>query len=291
MYIFIGYYYYQTYLLLLIILYSIIAGCYIYYLPFYSELLNFIKIFLNLDCVVIILAFLIGCMLNDSGIPLLVTIIMQLIIVTISYSALKYRISKIGMHHQHFYNKFAIFELSIRSFLKSDELGDNLLELMNKNFMLNRDKFNIVIQAYYCSDILFNQTLAYNKIIGIKYKGLDIFTNYQVYKCRKAIISLCKLSAAEGIQLYQYFADLEKLKIDDKNFCEQFTKFSYNIIESNPNLSNLKVSIVELIGSKKLLLNSYESILSTFPNSNEVNDMYGSLLINILSDNAKGELY
>ena len=41
MYFFIGYNYYQIYLFVLIILYSIIAGYYIYYLPFYSEILNF----------------------------------------------------------------------------------------------------------------------------------------------------------------------------------------------------------------------------------------------------------
>ena len=291
MYFFIGYNYYQVYLISLIILYSIITGYYIYYLPFYSEILNFWKIFFHLDCVLIISSFWVGYLLDNGDVSFLVTIMMQIILLILTHLILKYRISKISLNHQAIYNKFEIFELSIRKLLKSGELEEELITKMNKNFRIHRDKLNIVTQAYYCSDVLLNEGLAYNKIIGIKYKGLNVFTNFQVYKCRKAIMSQCKNLSIERIRLYQYFIDLEKLKSDDISFCERYSKFSKAIIEPNPNLSKLKDYIDEIVDSKRDLINLYESILTAFPSSEEVNEMYGSFLINILCDINKGQFY
>ena len=216
---------------------------------------------------------------------------MQITLLIISYSILKYRISKINTSDQVFYNKFEIFELSIRKFLKSGELKEALISKMNKNFHIHRDILNIVIQAYYCCDILFNNNLAYNKIIGINYEGINIFTNFQIFKCRKAILSQCKASEMQCIQFYQYLKDFEKLKLDDNDFCEKYFKFLLGVIEPDPNILKLKSYINELVDSKSLLINSYESILKIFPNSKEINKMYGSFLINILFDINKGESY
>ena len=291
MYFFLGYSYYQIYIFAILILYGILTGYYAYYLPFYCEILNYVKIFFHLDCFFIILAFWIGYLLNDSGVPFLLTLIMQVVLLIISYFILKYRISKISKDIQAFYKQFEVFELSIRQVLKSGELEERIITQMNKNFYLYRDKLNIVMQTYYCSDILLNDTLAYNKIIGLNIKGIDIFTNFQIYKCRKNITSKCKISPAEGIQLYQYFTDLEKLKLDDISFCEKYSKFLQTIVEPNPNLSKLKNFIDELINQQNLLTNSYQEILTTFPNSNEANEMYGSFLTYILYDLEKGKLY
>ena len=291
MYFFIGYDYYQLYLFALIVLYGIIAWYYIYYLPFYNETLNWFKIFIHLDCVIMIIAFWIGYQLNNAGVPFLIALIMQIVLLTVSYSIMKYRISSISTDYQAFNYKFSSFELSVRKYLKSGELEEEIITQMNKNFNIYRDKLNLVMQAYYCSDVLLNDGLAYNKIIGVKYKGFNIFTNFQVYKCKKTIISQCSAAAIEGIQLYQYFTDLEKLKLDDFNLCEKYSKFSQAILEPNPNLSKLKNYIDELFDDKKVLIKSYESILEKFPNSEEVNDMYGSFLIAILCDINKGKLY
>ena len=250
-------------------------------MPFYAEIFNFLKIFLNFDCVIILSSFWIGYLLNNAGIPFLVTMMMQIILLSVSYSINKYRISNIDTNYQAFNNKFEIFELYIRKFLHSGELEEDLIDQMNKNFNIYKDKLNIIIQTYYCNDVLLNQTLAYNKIIGIKYKGFNIFTNFQVYRCRKIIMSLCKGSEAEGIKLFQYFTDLEKLKLDDIDYCEKYSKFSQTIIEPDPNLSKLRELIDELVDTKTNLIKDYESILTNYPNSIEVNEMYGSLLTNI----------
>ena len=93
---------------------------------------------------------------------------MQIVLCIVSYSIMKYRISKINTDYQAYYNAFSNFELSIRKLLKSGELHEELITQMNKNFALYQDKLNIIIQTYYCSDLLLNNSLAYNKIIGIQ---------------------------------------------------------------------------------------------------------------------------
>ena len=110
---------------------------------------------------------------------------------------------------------------------------------MNENFKYDKNKLNRVILAYYCNDALQNYKLAFNQIIEIKYDGFDIFLNYQIYKCRKTMLNICK-KLSDGHRLHQFFIDFEKVKIEDYHFCENYLKLSEEIIGPLPSLSKLK---------------------------------------------------
>ena len=60
---------------------------------------------------------------------------MQIVLLTVSYSIMKYRISSISTDYQAFNYKFSSFELSVRKYLKSGELEE---EIKNKTKIKQR---------------------------------------------------------------------------------------------------------------------------------------------------------
>ena len=290
LYFFIGYNNYEAYLLILLAFYSYISVYYMYYLPYYSYYLNIIKIFFQLESALAALVFWLGLRLNDAGIPFLLTVVGQPFLLLLTVFSLRYRISKIEINSELYFNNFENYELSIRSFLKSGELERNLIRKMNKNFKITKNALNRIILAYYCNDVLQNYKLAYNKIIGVKYNGLNIFLNYQIYKCRKIMTSHCKMSS-EGYKIIQYFNDIEKIKFKDRKFCEDYFNLAEKILDPKSSLSSLKNKINKLSKEQKSLIHYYTIILETFPYSREANDMYGSFLSDILYDIKKGKIY
>ena len=100
----------------------------------------------------------------------------------------------------------------------------------------------------------------------------------------------CKDSIDE-FKLLQYFLDFESIKSADKEFCKLFYKLLKETLELTPNLSKLK-ELVNITTSKLLMLEKcYKSVLERFPNSLEVKEMYGSLLMSILNDQEQGTTY
>ena len=281
---------YESYLLAILVMHSYATIYCIYYLPFYSQYLNLIKIFFQLDIVFIISIFLLGSRLNNAGIPFLLALVGQFFLLLLAFLLLKYRISKINANPDIYFSSFEDYELLIRQFLKSGELKENLIIKMNKNFKFEKSKLNRIILAYYCNDIMQNYKLAYNKIIKVKYDGINIFLNFQIYKCRKVMTDLCKKSS-EVYKLYQYFINIKKIKSKDYKFCARYYKFSEIVLQPKTNLSRLKIMIIKLTKQKNSIVNLYTSVLEGFPNSEEVNEMFGSFLFDILYDMEKGQLY
>ena len=290
LYFFIGYYHYGAYLLVLLVLYGYISVYYIYYLPYYSYYLNLINIFTRVESFFITLLFWLGFQLNNAGIPFLLTIIGQPFLLLLTYLLLSYRISKIESDPESYYNTFENYELSIRHFLKSGELKEDLIINMNKNFKFTPNILNRIILAYYCNDVLQNYKLACNQIIWVKYNGPNIFLNYQIYKCRKIMINHCK-KTSEGYKIFQYFNDIEKIKLKDYDFCQNYLNFSEIILDPKSTLSNLKNKANKIWKTKQSIMQLYTIMLEAFPSSDEVNELYRSFLCDILYDAKKGQVY
>ena len=290
MYFFIGYNYYQPYLFAEFILYSIIVSYYVFYLPFYSYHLNLIKIFIHFDCSLIILVFWIGYCLDNAGITLLVTLVMQVFLFVLAILILNYRIARIETNPELYYKHFEDFELSIRNYLKSGELKESLIAKLDKNFKTDENLLNRIAQAYYCNDMLKNTRLAYNKIIVVKYHRLNFFLNFQIYKCKKIMKKLCNKSTG-GYKIYQYIVAIENLALKDCEFCEYYAKLTEIILQPKPSLSKLKLNINKVIKKKAMLVLLYHAALAKFPDSEEVNENFGSLLLGILCDIDKGQFY
>ncbi|OMJ77840.1 hypothetical protein SteCoe_22473 [Stentor coeruleus] len=281
---------YEAFLILCFFMYGVCAGYLIYNLPYYSFVTNLLKVYVNVDCAFLSLAFWVGLKMNRADIVALITIFSQLPILILVKETLRFRESSLPDINNITSSNFYFFELSIRKYLTSGSLKEGLLSYLVKNYHHYPCKSNRIIQAYYCSDILHNKMLGLNKIIGIQSKGLDIFTNFQVYKCKEQLKEECQ-NTSEGFKLHQYFVDFFKAKEKDKGFCLEYLSFIEKISRGKYKINELRWFINSLAKETKKIRKMYENILERFPTSIDTKGLYGSLLINVLNDVENGNKF
>ena len=166
------------------------------------------------------------------------------------------------------------------------ESEKNLLNHLDKNYTLTKDKLNRVIAAYYCLYTLDNCSLAVIKIHFLKYQGYNLPLNYQIYKCQLLIKNHCKVHSTPYKYL-NYINKMNKIRKNDKKFCYNYDKFFSAILESNPKLNILKNSLQVFIKTIEKLQKVYNIALIEFPNSKELKDMYSSNVVDFKNINEK----
>lgn len=278
---------YEIMLILMFLLYCIPSVYMVISLHYYSRFLNTVRAFICIDCALISLFFWIGYRLDDAQVTLILTLIFQIVLIPIIKELVDYRARQIKPLSQVVYLKFEVLERSIRPYLINGTYKETLIKKMNRNFNTHREKLNRISQAYYANDVLGNCSLGLNKIFSISHSGLNVVTNYQVFKCKKFLKTICEIRS-ESFKLYRYFLDFSKIKDTDRSFCELYHKFFTNMLDSHPELPKLKSLITEVIEDLYFLEKSYSSLLMRFPNSNEVKQNYGSFMLNIICDKERG---
>ncbi|OMJ90888.1 hypothetical protein SteCoe_6650 [Stentor coeruleus] len=281
---------YEVYLILFIVLHGLLSFGMVYYIPYYSIFVNFMQFFVQFNCSCTAIFFLIGDFLNTAQIPFITTIIFQPILLILSYETVLYRFSHIPEPCESFGKPFEIYALSIRKYLGNGELKEGLIKSMNNNYKAYPNKLNRLLQTYYCIDELKNPILGLNKIITTSHGGLDIFSNFQVYKCKSALKTYCSENC-EGFKLYKYFVDFALTKEKDHFFCNLYSNFLSKMLEKSPELKKLKFFVKELAQNMKKLKTNYEELITSFPSAFETKEMYGSLLIHIFCEVEIGHKY
>lgn len=274
---------YIVYLILFFALNGMISFGMIYYIPYYSLFMNFIKAFIHLDCSFTAVFFLTGKLLNTALVPFIASLLFQPILLVLSYETIKYRVSHIPEPNEWREKPFEIYALSIRKYLENGELKEDLLKMMNINYKIHPNKLNRLIQSFYCVDSLKNPILGLNKIILTEHRGLDIFSNYQVYSCKSSLQAYCSENC-ESFKLYKYFMDFATIRNNDHKFCIIYSNFLSKILEKKPELKLLKKFVTKIAKNMKLLKKNYDEIITSFPSSYEAKEMYGSLLIHIFCE-------
>ncbi|OMJ95621.1 hypothetical protein SteCoe_862 [Stentor coeruleus] len=281
---------YQTLLIISITLNFLIALFFIYYIPYYCFLLNFLKAFIHGSLVFVGFFFFLALKINNSTVVFVLAFLIQIPWGIILYDGLRYRISLIKYSEDCFSEKIEFFEISIRNLLVSGEKGEELIKIMNKNLNFSYSKRNCILQAYYCIDVLNNPSLGLNKIATVNHWGFDILENFQVYKCKQYTLNICK-HVSEVLKLYNFFVDFHEVKNLDIKFCKQYSKFLSQILHKSPPLLKMKLFVKSLIHKMDLIRFFYESLIQRFPCSLEVKDYYGSFVLNILGDAESGQNY
>lgn len=290
LYIIIQQNYYQTLLIVIIALNALISFFFIYHIPYYCFLLNFLKAFIHGNLALIGFFFFLGHKIDSSTVVFVLALLIQAPWGKILYDGLRYRISCIKFSNECISKNIVFFEHSIRSILISGEKGEELIKIMSKNLNLNYSKRNCVLQAYYCIDVLNNPSLGLNKIETVNHWGFDILESFQVYKCKQYALNICK-HVSEVLKLYNFFVDFNEAKHLDIKFCKQYSKFLSEILHKSPPLLKMKLFVKKLIHNMDLIRFSYESLIQRFPYSLEVKDYYGSFALHILGDIESGQNY
>ena len=252
--------------------------------------MNFYKVFLYFDCFCISVFFITGGLLGDALIVTALSIIFQPIVFILAKYAIEYRKSKIKETEFYLASDLKIFELSARDRLATDKNPSVIIKRMYQNYFIQKNKLVFVYQAHYCAEILNNTHLALVKASQTNYKGLSIFTNFQIYKCQKHLEEK-NLKTSSGLKLCLYLQDFNNLLKVDKNLCNFFLKFIDQVLSTHISTSNLFKSVKMSAELIQKIRKKYEDCLRKYPNSQIINEMYGSLLSKVLFDQEKGENY
>ena len=271
-----------------LIIFGYCSLSYLYYLPYYSGFMNCQKIFIYFDCFCISLFFITSNCFNDAAVVTILSIILQPVIFMLVKNAYFYRKAKIQEFKCYLESDLRLFELSARESLKADLNHSELIEKMYTHYSNKKEKLIFVYQSNFCMDVLKNHHLALVKSSQTNYKGLSIFTNFQIFKCQKKFEEI-NIKTSSGLRLFLYLHDLNILLAKDKNLCNFFLKFIDQILTSQVDTSNLFKSVKISADIIQSIRHKYESCLKKYPNSQIMNEMYGSLLSKILVNQEKGE--
>ena len=289
LYIFVANLNYPLYLFAVCLLHLLGAMLLLYYLPNYSNFINYFKIQIQIGSCVGALIFLLGYSLNNATVIFVLAVFVEPAVSILLFNAIKYRIQKIPPVQQCFTSNFFQFEVSARTALVTGELQSDILKLMNKNYTISNDKSNLVMQAHYCGDVLDQPMLGLLKISRINHYGFDIPTNFQVFKCKEELQAIC-LKNSEGFQFYNYLGKFRKNLKDDKHLCQELLILNDRFLDERSSLNDLKASVTIFDKTLMVVKEQYEELLKENPQSKMCLDMYGTLLNNILSNANQGKI-
>ena len=212
---------------------------------------------------------------------------MQVPLVFLVQSLIKYRMGKVKKIQDSALCGVTSFELSARKHMISGKYKNKMIDIIHQNFKINRNESANIMKAYYCNDVLAESMLGLIKISRTRTTEFNIFMNYQIFKCKKILFDVCKESH-EGLKLLLYFEEFKDIKKKDKQFIKFLYRMLKELLSHQPRLPYLKKYVLGTAIKMMVLENKYKTILKKFPNSVEVKEMYGSLLINLLNDKENG---
>ena len=257
----------------------------IHHLPFYSFRHNFVRLYFQANLFFLCLFFIISNLQSNNLVSIVLFIFVQPGIMMICYTCLnKSYASKTRSGEV---ENFANFEFKLREDLLNKNKSSEILTKMNQNFIATKQNMNLVLQAYYSLDFIDNCTLALNKARWITIKSFNLYENFQIYNCKLIVKEICK-SSSTTYEFFKFFNKINDLKALDSDFCYSLLKFQTIILSNKPDVREYNRSVEELSGLLKSLQNKYKEMVSRFPESSELKDMYKSFLLEIMKDEKNG---
>ncbi|OMJ94333.1 hypothetical protein SteCoe_2534 [Stentor coeruleus] len=279
---------YMTYMVILSMTYAYCTYKYIYYLPFYSAFMNYIKILIHFEAFCVSVFFVLGSFIGNSTIVFVLTVFMQPLIVFLSKFAIDYRMGIVSKPKKETESSLIVFELAIRKSLMSSENSKKLIKYINLHYENKKEKLLIVYLAYYCKDILENTNVAGIKISRVDYNGFDFITNFQIFKCQK-ILEMQNFQNSEGVKMCSYLLDSDGVMENEKKLCYTLLVIINNLIQGNIKISALEKLTISCNDILTTVKKNYEDLIEHFPESQESYKDYGTFLSKITFDIESGK--
>lgn len=290
LFVFLNENYYVVQVILQVIIYGIIVIGYLKYLPYYSQFVNFLKVILNFECFCLSCFFLMGTWLNNAIIPFVLILFLQPCIFLLVKTLLERRYRYVQSYKGQIYDSKVLFELFHREQLKKQEIISNFFKKSRKNYESTKNKLIYILESNYAESTLNNPMLGLIKILRVPNKDINIYKKLQIYITKKRLEQL-SYNRPESYNIVLFLKDFKKALIDEGEYFNDFQMLWIQMYHINPNIDKLKCIITELSNLVNSIKKHYLNILKNFPESQLVNEMYGSFLCNIISQEDQGKAY
>ena len=260
---------------------------YLYYLPYYSNFMNKLKILTSFMETIISISFLIGYLANTSGAILLLTIFLVPGSCLLVNWLVDYRYSWIKNIKKHRSSHYMV-ELKLRAFLSDcNYKNKKILQHLDKCFERTRDSNSGILGAwemYYCLNVLKDVRLSFIKLSKCWRCPYSINIDYQRYKCSYELTQW-NLYFYEDLSYIRYALKLENAKHEDKNLTINLLDF-WGELSSIGDLKKLNFLASKIATGIINTKAGYEHLINYFPATEQCKDYYKSFLIDISAEEA-----
>lgn len=276
-YVFTGDEHYAFYLGFSAAIYFYLAFKYVWNLPYYADFMNFCHAFVQFEAFCCAIFFSIGLTMNNATVILVLSTFMQPLIVLVVLASIEYRKSKIAKPTSHYFGPLSYFELACRKKLLKQTPNEKVCKYIIEYFNRKKIKLSLVFLAHHCFHKLLQNRRALIHISHASYTGSDIFSNFQVYKCQKYLESL-NYTFSEGLKLSVFLQKFAKIKNLELELFTELIGLCDCFQSTSPTLHSLKNHISKFTKFSAKTKSYYKKTLSKYPNSELLNEMFGSLL-------------
>lgn len=263
----------------------ILSWNYLNYQPYYCTYTNAIKITKYISCTSCSLFFIFGYLADNEAYPFLLYIIIQPIIITLSYVKVHEYISKNqGDYIQA--NSIYQFERRLRAIL-TDPLADKKVVLeafaeCYKKKQYGKNCFLMIWNTCFCFFAMNDYCLTRIKIGTEIDKMTNLDGEFQIFKLRKAIIST-ETQYQEDIDYLDFRLKFERVKKQDMQLCGcliEFIKLMSGKSSKNYMFSTLIPKIAKLLTKVN---QNYLDLIIHYPNSTSLMDYFSGFLSEIMN--------
>lgn len=271
----------QLYQLIVFCVFLYITLEYLFYLPYYSEFSNKLKIIVSFCELLITFAFLLGYLINDSRTILLFTIFVVPSSTFLVNWLANYRYKMIGRVNPE-YSSCTLLELFLRSRLRSTKRDPEVLKLIDrclKNFKYKNCQMAPIWETYYCIDVLEDYRLAFIKLSKCWKTSYSISQDFMIFKCDLELNSI-DMAGLEDLSYMRYALIYEDLKKHDMDLCINLLKFWAELVSSG-DINKLNQMVENTVTEIGKIRKGYEYLIEHFPSSSKCRETYRSFLMEI----------
>ncbi|CAG9317504.1 unnamed protein product [Blepharisma stoltei] len=258
-----------------------------YLIPYYNSIANEIYITKNAMIGTATAIFLFGIAISNAGAIFLLFLICIPITVALLLDRFKNVFSKLGKNNSIPQNQYE-FELKFRNLLSEQkEIIMHDFKEVKSFYRFIHDKLIVIWETNYCLFILQDERLARIKLAKAKEMGFSMEGNFQEWLCLKSFQD-AKVENNEDVNMIYYLLEIEEVKKDDELLCHYMMRFWREITTKGPKLSAVFSFSAKLTRTLDKVKKEYASLIARFPHSANLNELYGSLLQDLLGDYENG---
>ena len=242
------------------------ASKFLYNFPYYSIYMNKVKIICISLEVIISLFFIIGTIIDNSGVILLLSIFITPCWCVLTHSFVDYQYSRIKLS-QNRNNNPVILELLLRDELNNDQnQNTEILTKFDKCIIENHYndcEFLSIYETYYCFYIINDLRISFIKLSKYWKCPYSIQADFQSYVCNKRLNSI-SLSGYEDLNYIKYISELELIRKKDMNVALSLLHFWAELISAG-NIHKLDTFVEQISKGLIEVKYGYEKLIDNFP--------------------------
>ena len=186
-------------------------------------------------------------------------------------------------------DNFENFEKTIRELMESGD-PKSVIDKFSyaiENSKESTKKLLVVWETNYCIDYVKDERLARIKLSKCKSIPFDFKADFQVFRCNKRLEDH-GFQYHEDVSFLRYKLSLDELKEKDEELCLLLVDFWSELCQYGTRKKNLEQMLDKTFLMIKDIKKGYESLVSKYSNCCEALDLYGTFLIEVLSEHSKG---